>query len=580
MPLAPQMSRELKISIGQHSDKGRKPVNQDFHGALIPDEPLLGLKGIAIVLADGISSSNVSQVASESAVKSFLTDYYCTSESWSVKTSAHRVLAATNSWLHAQTRHSQYRYDHDRGYVCTLSAIVIKSTTAHIFHVGDCRVYRVSGNALEQLTDDHRVIVSAEQSYLGRALGVNSEIEIDYRALAVEAGDIFLLATDGAYEHVGARFVTQVIRDNAEDLDQAARIIVDEASRRGSQDNLTVQIVRLDQVPDGNASDTFAPSSELPPPPLLDARMMFDGYRIVRELHGSSRSHIYLAVDTETDALVAIKIPSIDLRDDPAYLKRFIMEEWAARRVDSPHVLKPCPHARKRNYLYVAMEFIDGQTLSQWMIDHPKPDLETVRGIVEQIARGLRAFHRKEMLHQDLRPENIMIDTTGTARIIDFGSTRIAGVAEAAPDQGEILGTRQYTAPEYFRGESGSPRSDMFSLGVITYQMLTGKLPYGSQIARARSPSQLGKLQYNSAVDGKSGIPRWIDGALRRSVHPDPDKRYEDLSEFTFDLRQPNPKYLGSSAPPLMERNPVLFWKCATLVLAFVVVLLLASRQH
>src|SRR5437762_10805409 len=156
------MPGELQISIGQHSDKGRKQTNQDFHGALTPGEPLLSLKGIAIVIADGISSSDVSHIASESAVKGFLTDYYCTSESWSVKTSAQRVLAATNAWLHSQTRRSQYAYDKDKGYVCTLSAIVLKSTTAHIFHAGDCRIYRISGNALEQLTDDHRVIVSAE----------------------------------------------------------------------------------------------------------------------------------------------------------------------------------------------------------------------------------------------------------------------------------------------------------------------------------------------------------------------------------------------------------------------------------
>ena len=134
------------------------------------------------------------------------------------------------------------------------------------------------------------------------------------------------------------------------------------------------------------------------------------------------------------------------------------------------------------------------------MIDNPKPDLETVRGIVEQIAKGLRAFHRKEMLHQDLRPDNVMIDKTGTAKIIDFGATKIAGVAEAAPDiDDDILGTVQYTAPEYFRGESGSPRSDLFSLGVITYQMLTGQLPYGAQIAKARTKSQLGKLRYDPA---------------------------------------------------------------------------------
>src|SRR5437763_4064106 len=194
------MPGELRISIGQHSDKGRKQTNQDFHGALTPGEPLLSLKGIAIVLADGISSSNVSHIASESAVKSFLTDYYCTSESWSVKTSAQRVLAATNSWLHSQTRRSQYSYERDRGYVCTLSAMVIKSTTAHIFHVGDSRIYRVSGTTLEQLTNDHRVTISSEQSYLGRALGVNPQIEIDYLMFGVEKGDTFVLVTDGIYE--------------------------------------------------------------------------------------------------------------------------------------------------------------------------------------------------------------------------------------------------------------------------------------------------------------------------------------------------------------------------------------------
>jgi serine/threonine protein phosphatase PrpC len=574
------MSGELRISLGQYSDKGRKPANQDFHGALIPNEPLKNLKGIAVVIADGISSSDVSHIASESAVKSFLTDYYCTSESWSVKTSAQRVLAATNAWLHSQTRRSQYAYDKDKGYVCTLSAIVIKSVTAHIFHAGDCRIYRLAGNALEQLTEDHPVIVS-EQTYLGRALGINSQIEIDYQALPIEKGDIFLLMTDGVYEHVGARVIASTIRDNASDLDQAAKIIVEEAFQGGSADNLTIQIVRIDELPQGDASEIFQPSTELPLPPLLEARAAFDGYKIVRELHASHRSHIYLATDTDTNELVGIKIPSIDLRDDPAYLKRFMMEEWVGRRIDSPHVLKPCLPARRRNYLYVTMEFVDGQTLRQWMIDNPKPDLETVRNIVEQIAKGLRAFHRKEMLHQDVRPDNIMIDRTGTAKIIDFGSTKIAGVAEVTPfvDQNDILGTAQYTAPEYFYGEGGSTRSDMFALGVIAYQMLTGNLPYGAPIVKARTKSQFTRLKYRPAVDANRDVPAWMDATLRRAVHPDPAKRYESLSEFTHDLRHPNPNYLNASPPPLMERNPNLFWKCTSAILALIALTLLASRH-
>jgi len=574
------MAQPLTISIGQHSSAGRKPVNQDFYGALIPAEPLLTTKGIAVALADGISSSDVSQVASESAVKSFLTDYYCTSEAWSVKSSAQRVIAATNSWLHAETRRSDYRYDRDKGYVCTLSALVLKAATAHLFHIGDSRIYRLAGAALEQLTQDHRVRLSAEQSYLGRALGVNPQVEIDYQAVAVEAGDVFVLATDGVYEHVTHRFVVHVLRDHAGDLDAAAKAIVGEAYNNGSDDNLTVQIVRVDALGRGDAGELLGQAAELPPPPLLEPRSLFDGYRILRELHASSRSHLYLAADAETDELFALKIPSVDLRDDPDYRRRFMLEEWIARRIDSPHVLKPRAAERRRNFLYVVTEYIEGQTLAQWMIDHPRPDLETVRGIVEQIARGLYAFHRKEMVHQDLRPANLLIDKTGTVKIIDFGSTRVAGVVELGPaERDETLGTVQYMAPEYFAGQGGTAQADQFSLGLIAYQMLTGRLPYGADLARANQAMKLRKLRYRPARDHAPNLPVWVDRALQRAVSLDPLKRYAALSEFVHDLRHPRADYLDTRPPPLIARNPLLFWQLLSAILALVIVGLVAHLR-
>ena len=188
------MSPQLHITAGQCSDKGCKPLNQDFHALMTPREPLLSSKGIALALADGISSSEVSQVASETSIKGFLEDYYSTSESWSVKTSVQRVLHATNSWFYAQNRGGPYRYDIEKGYVCTFSAMVLKSTTAHIFHAGDSRVYRLNGNGLEQLTEDHRVWLSAEKSYLSRALGMRDRLEIDYQAHTIAAGDTFRAA--------------------------------------------------------------------------------------------------------------------------------------------------------------------------------------------------------------------------------------------------------------------------------------------------------------------------------------------------------------------------------------------------
>ena len=571
------MTKQLKISVGQHTDKGRKEINQDFYGVYIPAEPQLSSKGIAMALADGISSSDVSQVASQTAVTSFLEDYFCTAETWSVKKSAQRVLTATNSWLHAQTYKSLYRFDKDRGYVCTLSAMVLKSTTAHVFHLGDTRIYRLRNNTLEQLTDDHRLRVSAEKSYLSRALGISSQLKIDYKALPVEEGDTFIFMTDGVYEFANDHFIISTISEYENDLDIAAKIIIDEAYERGSDDNLTTQIIRVDKLPSQDASELFKQLTELPFPPVLEARSIFDGYKIIREVHASHRSHVYLALDTETNTQVIIKTPSVDLQDNPAYLERFLLEEWIARRINSPYVLKPCLPTRKRNYLYLVTEFIEGQTLLQWMIDNPKPDLESVRGIVEQIAKGLRAFHRLEMLHQDLRPNNIMIDASGTVKIIDFGSTRVAGLIEIETplERQNILGTAQYTAPEYFLGASGTSRSDMFSLAVMTYQMLTGVLPYGPHVARASSRAAQRKLNYHSMLETRRDIPPWIDEAVRKALQPNPLKRYEATTEFLYDMRHPNKTFLNKSRPPLVERNPVAFWQGISFILASIIIVLL-----
>lgn len=574
------MSSQLKAAIGHYSDKGRKAVNQDFHGAYLPGQPQLNAKGIAVALADGISSSEVSHIASQAAVTGFLEDYFCTSEAWTVKKSVQRVLTAINAWLYAQTRQSQYCYEKDKGYVCTLSALVLKSATAHIFHVGDSRIYRVCGDDLEQLTNDHRLWISNEKSYLSRAMGMDTHLEIDYQSLSLELGDTFILATDGVYEYASPKFIADVINHRLrDDLNAAAKAIADAAYRQGSSDNLTIQIVRIEALPNPDAQELYQSVTELPFPPLLEARMAFDGYTVTRELHASSRSHVYLAVDRETGTPVVLKIPSIDLRGDAAYLERFLMEDWIARRINSPHVLKPCAQTRKRHYLYIATEFIDGQTLKQWMIDHPRPDIETVRGIVEQIAKGLRAFHRQEMLHQDLRPDNIMIDGTGTVKIIDFGATRVAGILETATavEQNPILGTAQYTAPEYFIGEPASPRSDMFSLSVITYQLLTGQLPYGAEVAKCRTKAAQSKLQYRRMRQLNMSVPAWMDEAVKKALHPNPYRRYDDLSEFIFDLRHPNQAFLNKTRPPLLERDPVAFWKGLSCILALVIVALLMN---
>jgi serine/threonine protein kinase len=185
------------------------------------------------------------------------------------------------------------------------------------------------------------------------------------------------------------------------------------------------------------------------------------------------------------------------------------------------------------------------------------------------------------MIHQDLRPENILIDRTGTVKIIDFGAVRVAGVSEQSGHRqdSDILGTLQYSAPEYFNWEGGSPQADQFSLGVIAYQMLTGRLPYGARLAQAKGKSQQGKLRYTPATEFNSAIPVWVDRTLQRAVSLDPAKRYEALSELMFDLRQPNANYTDNRPAPLMARNPLLFWKGLALILTIIIVVLLACLR-
>lgn len=566
----------LCLVIGQYSDKGRKEVNQDFHGALLPDEPVRGSKGIAVALADGISSSEVGHLAAQFAVHSFLDDYYSTSEAWSVKTSALKTLAATNAWLYSQTQQGQGRFDKDRGHVCTFSGIVFKGATAHLFHIGDGRIALLRGRSLEPLTQEHRIVVAGEKSYLSRAFGIHPQLDIDYRPEALEVGDVFMLSTDGVHEYIETSEIFELLSRYGDDLNAAAAAIAAAACEHGSPDNLTVQLVRVDALPDGSVGQLQQQLAELPLPPLLEAGAEFDGYRIERELYASSRSHVYLASALATSEKVVIKIPSVDLSQDAGHLEAFLMEEWIARRIDHPHVLKPGGLNRKKHFLYVVTEYVEGRTLAQWLRDHPHPDLDTVRGLADQIAKGLQAFHRLEMLHQDLRPENLLIDAAGTVKLIDFGSTCVAGVSEATQlaERSTMLGTPQYTAPEYFLWEEGTTRSDQFSLGVIVYQLLVGRLPYGAEVAKCKTAAEQKRLKYASLLQTRRDIPVWVDGAIKKAVHPNPERRYEAISEFLYDLRHPNRTFQRDRSPPLIERNPLMFWKGLSLVLF---VLLLAS---
>ncbi len=565
------MSACIEIDYAVASEKGEKAENADAADAVIPEGAVLRHKGLAAALCDGMSSAEGGVEAAQLCVRGFLDDYYSTPDSWTVKTAATKVLGALNRWLWSQ---GQARYESARGMVTTFTGLVVKSTTAHCFHVGDSRLYLFRDGELERLTQDHRIWVSKDREFLSRAMGVDAHIDIDYRRVAVQAGDLFLFTSDGVTGFVTDHRLRRLLREHGDHLQTSADRIMEEALRNGSHDNVTCQLLKILALPERSEDELLQWLSDLPFPPPLQAGMKIDDYEILRPLHISSRSEVFVARDSVHGDKVILKTPSENYRDDPGFLDAFLHEEWVGRRIDNPHVLRvrDTPH---RRFLYNVSEYVEGQTLRQWIDDHPRTHINTAREYLDQIAAGLRAFHRLEMIHLDLKPENILIDKDRTLKIIDFGSTRVAGTSETRTDDDTPRATLDYGAPECLSGRC-SNRSDIYSLGVIAYELLTGALPYGAH----DRPLPAHKLRYVPASRHNPAIQPWVDGALRKAVHPDPSRRYDSLSEFLYDLSHPNPDFLQEAAQPLMERNPLGFWKALSGLLVLVNLLLLYLLQR
>jgi eukaryotic-like serine/threonine-protein kinase len=561
---------QLRISIGQNSNKGVKSENEDSYGVYTPRDSLLDSKGIAAVIADGMGSCQHPKEASEYCVKGFFSDYYSTAESWSVKTSGAKVLTALNSWLYSKSRDDQAK-----SMVSTFSALIIKSTTAYIFHAGDSRIYRYRQGTLEQLTQDHRVWMGKTQNYLSRAMGIDVHLDIDYKTLDVEPADIFIMTTDGVHDYVHDAAMKLLLTESS-DLDEMCRIIVERALTQGSEDNVTCQMLRIETLPSRSANEVYNELTRLPFPPELEPGMEIDGYKILREINASARSQIYLVADIASGKHMVMKTPSVNFSDDPAYIERFYMEEWAGKRIYHPHVQVTYELQRPRHFMYFLLEYIEGQTLAEWISANPRPEISAVTRIIEQIILGLRAIHRMEMLHRDLKPDNIMITAQGAVKIIDFGSVKVAGIAEISSpvEQIELLGTRHYTAPEYLLGLAGNDQSDLFSLGVITYEMLTGKLPYGDQLTKNIHWKNINRLRYIPAISINPMVPLWIDGALEKCLLSSQSERYETSSEFFHDLTHPNEKFMRRQIP-LLEKNPLRVWQIISISLLMLNLLLL-----
>ncbi|WP_282175661.1 bifunctional protein-serine/threonine kinase/phosphatase [Vibrio nereis] len=553
---------------------GTRAENQDAILVKVPTQSnLLAHKGIVSCIADGVSCSEQSQKASHTAVVQFINDYYATPKSWSVKRSANQILTALNVWLYQEG--SKQELSHN-GFVTTFSALILKSNTAHLFHVGDTRIYLLRDNKLRLLTHDHQRINFGKSAYLTRALGMDSKLDVDYQTLSLQQGDRFILSSDGLHDYLEQNELLEVTSDDRLDVSEICQTLCHRALTNSSQDNVSCLLVDVQHLPEHSLLEHQQAVLTRTIAPALEVGNRLDGYRVERILYQGSRSHVYQVMEEHSGRQLVMKVPSMQYSEDREYLLNFANEYWVGSQLNSDRVMKVFPTPKDSKFIYQLCELVEGTTLRQWMYDNPKPSLQKVRDILGEIVKATRVFQRADMVHRDLKPENIMITPAGRVKIIDFGAVKVQGLQEIAQEAQEVmpLGAVNYIAPEYIIGENATTRSDLFSIAVMGYEMLTGQLPYKPTTNQNLQSARHTKWVYRSICSFREDLPVWIDLTFRKAAHHLPARRYEALSEFVVDLHTPNKTLQAEfKERPLLQRNPVMFWKMTALITTSIAVI-------
>ncbi|MDR5874968.1 protein kinase domain-containing protein [Vreelandella gomseomensis] len=564
---------QLLISYGQAFVAPDRRLHRSSMSVRFPEPPLLKAKGGCAVISDSLSRNTLAKQAGDLSVRGFLADYFSTPDHWDVKTSATRVLRALNSWCYSQSQHVQ-----NGSFVSSLSAMVFRERDAHLFHMGDTLVFRLRGAEFEQLSRDHVTDLGGYR-YPSRALGMDGSVDIDYTLLPMKQGDLFLFTTQAVGGTLLPSDYVRLIRQDASDLDAACERLANEAKQRAQErgyggDQFCFQLVRIDELPEESPDHPGQLYGELPIPPELAPGARLDGLEVLAVLSRTSQSRIYRVRDVYSEREMVMKAPSPELSLRNAYLEHFLLQQWVVERVNSPFVVKVVEPSRPRRYLYYLMQHVEGETLREWAERHPQATLSQRLDIANQLGKAVQALHHRDIIHQQIMPDNILVDPHGKIVLTDFSACHMREV-DGHRHSGELLrqvGLNEHTAPEYALGDSVGRRSDQYSLASTVYWLLTGEMPYSLTPNRLRSHTDLEGLTYRNARTTNPEISPQLDEALRRALDPQRALRFRRLSEFLHALRLPLGKRPAADADK-ERQEPRRFWQGVAGILLLLLVL-------
>lgn len=549
----------LQLSFAQASATGPREENQDALRLVTPAPELAASKGYLFALADGVSQCADGGLAARASLQALAMDYYATPATWGVAQALDRLLSAQNRWLRAQG---------SQPLLTTLSALVLRGRRFTLAHVGDCRAYRWHNGRLQCLSEDHVWDQPGMQHVLKRALGLDQHLLVDYLDGELQPGECYLLLSDGVWASLGDQHIQAVLREQP-DLQLAADTLVASAHHNGSQDNASALLVRVERVGTANLGDTLVQLQQWPLPRELREGQAIDGWQIEARLAQSRQSLLYRVRDSQGQPWLLKTLPA-EREQEPGAAQALLLEEWFLRRVAGRHF--PELHAAsQRQHLYYVMREHSGRTLAAQLAEQGPLPLAQWLEVARQLLQAVGVLHRRNLLHRDIKPDNLHLGEDGQLRLLDFGLAYCPGLSE--DPRHELPGTPSYIAPEAFEGQPPSPRQDLYAVGVTLYHLLTGHYPYGEVEAfqRPRFGQPVNAARY------RPDLPEWLQHNLQQAVATDPAQRFETAEHWLLLLERGDRQALNSHPRPLLEREPLKVWRTLALLSLLLNLILLFS---
>ena len=286
---------------------------------------------------------------------------------------------------------------------------------------------------------------------------------------------------------------------------------------------------------------------------------LFDGrYQVVRKLGAGGMANVYLSEDQELGRRVAIKILNERHANDEQFVERFRREAKNAAALSHPNIVSIYDRGEAEGTYYIAMEYLDGRSLKELILSRGPAPLNVAIEYVRQILSALRFAHRHGIVHRDIKPHNVLVDAEGRVKVTDFGIAR-AGASQMT-EAGSIVGTAQYLSPEQARGTNVDQRSDLYSLGIVLYELLTGTLPFNGDTPVEIAMKHLSQTPELPSVL-RPELPRELDLVVTRALAKDPDERYQSADEMDADLERLS---RGAAVSPETEESATQIMRAPT----------------